>query len=143
MMNNHITNFLCGIANAGASRVSCASGLAMVRFASLTPSPYQMSSRKASKGRPGDGSYVRLNRYRRVGHFQNSNSDSQQKQEVKPEQTQKMPILGSNIQLAHPQHAAMYFADEKKKARQSPDNMQCVQHRKDVKKRTAGGGSQI
>src|SRR5581483_6819252 len=105
MMNNHITNFLCGMANAGASRSSWTRtpvGAANLTFASLTVPPERLRSHFNLRSGCPQTSY---------GHASSvatrSNSYPQQSQQIQPKHTHEVPVLRGRIQRALGKYRAM------------------------------------
>src|SRR6266496_1438103 len=149
MMNSHITSFLWGMANAGASRVSTAGG-SIVKCPSLNLPPpstchYQhVIPNRPSKGRRERDLTSRMNHHYRLEDLpHSSNSHPQQNQQVHPQQTHKMPILRCGAERVHSQHAAMHFAGYVRESDQAADHVQGMQHSENVKERTARSRSEI
>src|SRR6266568_2216388 len=131
MMNSHITNFLCGIAKAGASRSSSSGEFPTVRCASLKVPPESFQCRDGPPGSPQPSTQLA------------SNSQPKQQKQINPKNAHEMPVLRSRIKSALAQHRPMQLTDHINKSEDSADHVQRVQYSENVKKRTARRGCQI
>src|SRR6266542_48683 len=104
-------------------------------------SPTASSARSREENTPITVSIEILRLSHGISHTLNPESENHQ--QVQPKQAHKMPVHRCSTQGAQPQYAAMQFADHIRKSEDSADYVQGMQHRENIKERTARSGRQI